>query len=96
MAAIGVATAGLLAAHMLWSVSAFASSEDMKEVKVFNLDTQIIDARERQCKAIASSTPQNSNTDAKRFAVDRLNRLIREYKKVTGDTYRVPRCEELS
>ena len=66
----------------------FASSEDVKGIKIHLLDESIIHARIQYCTA-----PRG--TPMKQYFLTQVNEKIREYREVTGVNYNLPACEEL-
>lgn len=77
--------------------SGFALASDVAELKTqqveiraSQIETQILDARERQCHAI-----KEGNEEAQRFALVRLQEKLALYRQVTRADYRLPGCDEL-
>lgn len=66
----------------------FASSEDVKGIKVQLLSESIIQARIQYCTAPAGSR-------MRQYFLSQVNEKAREYKSETGVTYSLPDCEEL-
>jgi len=66
----------------------FASSEDVKGIKVQLLSESIIQARIQYCTA-----PKGSRM--KTFFSTQVNELTREYQDATGAAYSLPDCDEL-
>lgn len=66
----------------------FASSEDVKGIKVQLLDSSIIQARIQYCTAPAGSRMKN-------YFLTQVNEKTREYRDLTGIAYSLPSCEEL-
>lgn len=66
----------------------FASSEDVKGIKVQLLSESIIQARIQYCAAPIGSR-------MKGYFLTQVNEKTREYQKVTGAMYNLPDCEEL-
>ncbi len=66
----------------------FASSEDVKGIKVQLLAKAIIDARIQYCTA-------PTGTRMKSYFLTQVNEKAREYRGETGISYSLPDCEEL-
>ena len=66
----------------------FASSEDVKGIKIQLLSESIIQARIQYCTA-----PKGSRM--KSYFLTQVNEKTREYQKATGAPYNLPDCEEL-
>ncbi len=66
----------------------FASSEDVRGIKVYLLGESIVQARIQYCTA-----PRG--TLMKQYFLAQVNEKTREYRDITGDVYRLPACEEL-
>lgn len=66
----------------------FASSEDVKGIKVELLDAAIINARIQYCTAPVG-------TPMKKYFLTQVNVKVREYQEITSVNYRLPACEEL-
>lgn len=95
--AVTTGTAFALGIHLVWASTNFTQQSDFNELKRLQLDEKILNMRERQCRAIATATPENNqNQSVKRFAVEKLNEYTRQYSLVAGERYRIPDCEELS
>lgn len=56
----------------------------ISRIEVRQLEQTLLDTRSRQCTA----------TD-KRFITERFNELLREYFVLTGQSWRIPDCDEL-
>lgn len=75
----------------------FAPAQEVKDqaavlvsIKLGQLDSQILDIRSRQCKAI-----KTGNEDAKAFATEKLQDALGRFRSLTGTDYRLPGCDEL-
>lgn len=66
----------------------FASSEDVKGIKIHLLEESIVSARIQFCTA-------SRGTPMKQYFLKQVNAKIREYRVITGNGYHLPACEEL-
>lgn len=89
--------------HIAWACSllpglkGFAMAADMQdqvlatqEIRAELLEARIFDTRLRHCGAL-----KEGNRDASRFYLEKLQGLVREYRKVTGRDYPLPDCSEV-
>ncbi len=81
--------------YMSWSLglapafgAGFASSEDVRGIKVQLLGEAIINARIQYCTA-------HRGTPMKQYFLKQVNEKTREYRDITGASYALPLCEEL-
>ena len=63
---------------------------DQLQIKMRDLDTSLIDTKERQCKAVKAH-----NEEAVRFATDRINFLKDQYFATAARAYDLPDCHSL-
>lgn len=100
---IRIGWVAFVTAHILWVcgflaglgiASPFAKAEESKAVndmvldlRVQILETSLLDARLRQCKA---DTPET-----KQYYYERLQEKMNQYFNITGRNYKPPQCAEI-
>ena len=65
----------------------FARTEQVQNLYVSNLETDLIDLRIRQCSA--------TTNESRQFFLQRLQEKEREYYEITGHAYVRPSCNEV-
>jgi len=58
----------------------------VESIQISLMDSKIFETKRLQCDA---------KGERRAYYTKRLTQLIREYKNLTGETYRVPNCDEI-
>ena len=97
MGFLGVVALGLVATNQIPGVEGFAHKSDLAQIQAtaVGIEARIIaqdiyEARKEQCRAIAER-----DGSAKPGPLRRLNTLLVDYQRITGQPYRLPGCEEI-
>ncbi len=97
MGFLGVVAMGLIATNQIPGVEGFAHKSDVSQLQAtaVGIEARIIaqdiyEARKEQCRAIAER-----DGAAKPGPLRRINTLLVDYQRITGQPYRLPGCEEI-
>lgn len=92
-----LAVVAAVSSNQVPGVEGFAHKSDVARLQVTALGIEariiaqdIYDARKEQCRAI-----RDDDGGAKPGPLRRLNTLMVDYQRVTGQPYRLPGCEEI-
>jgi hypothetical protein len=89
-------TWSILHTMLAWGWSpAYAGFQTRSEAAAESSRTARIELRLLKQDLIATRTEQ-CRSDGKRFYTERLDDLLREYQLITGQTWRIPACAELT
>lgn len=74
---------------MAWANRTFADADDVRTIRVEQLEQRAFDLRGQQCQAIRNGAAPAAYTTM-------LQQVLRSYKEITESDYRLPDCSELT
>lgn len=82
---IAVATPLMMFGMTPW-FEGFARASDVSAIRVTQIDKDILDYRRQNC---------DGNVATKQLYMEKIQWLLQEYHRITGQDYRLPQCSDL-